>query len=338
MDTNRKALVLGATGGVGGSIAAALLRHGWQVTGMARNLEAARVASPDAGIEWTRGDAMNRADVIRAAQGASLIVHAVNPPNYANWDTLVLPMIDNTIAAARAAGARVVLPGTIYNYDPATTPVVSADTPQRPKSRKGAIRVALEDRLRQAAPEVPSLILRAGDFFGPGARSSWFSQAMVSPGKPLRRIVNPARGGGHSWAYLPDLAETFARLADMHERLAPFEVLQFRGVFDADGTGMIEAIRTAAGRRLPVYRFPWWLVRLAAPFNGFMREAAEIAPHWRHPLRFDNSRLVELLGEEPHTPLDAAMRETLVSLGCLSARSTAPTGPALPVPMAGGAR
>lgn len=315
MERNRKALVLGATGGIGGGIAAALLRHGWSVKALARSIPAA-----GGGIDWIKGDAMNRPDVIRAAEGASLIVHAVNPPNYANWETLVLPMIDNTIAAAK--NARILLPGTVYNYDPATTPVVDADTPQHPRSRKGAVRVALEQRLRDAAPQVPSLILRAGDFFGPGARSSWFSQAMVSPGKPVRRIVNPARGAGHSWAYLPDLAETFARLADIGDRLPPFEVLQFEGLYDADGTRMIEAIRAAVGRRVPVYRFPWWLVRLAAPFNAFMREAAEIAPGWKYPMRLDNSRLVALLGEEPHTPLDVAMPATLAAMGCLPAPST----------------
>lgn len=49
----------------------------------------------------------------------------------------------------------------------------------------------------------PALILRAGDFFGPGARSSWFSQSLVQPGRPVHRIVNPGKDVGHSWAYLP---------------------------------------------------------------------------------------------------------------------------------------
>jgi nucleoside-diphosphate-sugar epimerase len=315
MEQQRKALVLGATGGIGGAIAAALVRHGWQVRGMART---ARPASGSGSIEWVEGDAMARDDVVRAATGVSVIVHAVNPAGYMNWETLVLPMIDNTIAAAVAAGgARIVLPGTIYNFDPATTPVIDANSPQRPDSRKGRIRVALEERLERAAPGVPSLILRAGDFFGPGARSSWFAQAMVAPGKPIRRIVNPARGAGHSWAYLPDLAEAFARLLDAPERLRPFERLQFEGVCDDTGMRVVEAIRRAAGRDVAVYRFPWWLLRLVAPFGGFPREAAEVAPYWRHPVRFDNSRLVDLIGPEPRTPLDEAVRAGLVDMGCV---------------------
>lgn len=318
MERKRSALVLGATGGVGGTIAAALLRHGWQVRAMARDLAAAPPSNP---VEWVQGDAMQRDDVVRAARGADIIVHAVNPPNYRHWDRLVLPMIDNTIAAARqAGGARIVLPGTIYNYDPARTPVIGGDTPQQPKSRKGKVRVALEARLAQNAAEVPSLVLRAGDFFGPGVRSSWFSQAMVLPAKPVRRIVNPARGGGHSWAYLPDLAETFARLVEVP--LKPFEVVQFEGLYDDDGTKLVEAIRRVCGRNLPVYGFPWWLMHLAAPFGGFPREASEIAPYWRHPARFDNSRLVDLIGTEPRTPLDDAVRTSLMDMGCLNPDSS----------------
>jgi uncharacterized protein YbjT (DUF2867 family) len=42
---SQSALVLGATGGVGGETAAALVRHGWHVGGMARNPNAAAGAN-----------------------------------------------------------------------------------------------------------------------------------------------------------------------------------------------------------------------------------------------------------------------------------------------------
>lgn len=321
MKSNGKAaLVLGITGGVGGETAAALMARGWTVRGLMRDY--ASVASAWRGRagtpEWRQGDAMVRDDVVRAARGVDVIVHAVNPPGYRNWGELVLPMIANTIAAAKAAGgARVVLPGTIYNYDPATTPVIDADTPQQPRTRKGAVRVALERQLEAAGAEVPSLIVRAGDFFGPRARASWFGQAMVRPGKFLARIVHPGRGVGHAWAYLPDLAETIARLVDMHDRLDRFERLQFEGFWDGTGAEMTAAIRRAVGRDLTERAFPWWLMRLAAPFGGFPREAVEIEGFWRNPVRLDNRRLVRLLGREPRTPVDQAVATTLAGLGCL---------------------
>lgn len=316
MERNKTALVLGATGGIGGAIAAALARHGWQVRGMARNAETAR--RQNAHIGWVAGDAMQRQDVIEAARGVSLIVHAVNPPNYANWEKLVLPMIDNTIAAARAAGgARILLPGTIYNFDPARTPLLSAASPQHPRSRKGAIRVELEQRLERAAPEVPSLILRAGDFFGPGSRSSWFAQAMVTPGKPVSRIVRMTRTGGHSWAYLPDLAETAARLLDVQDRLQPFERVQFEGLYDASGNDLIDAVKRNAGSNVSTSAFPWWVMHLASPFGGFPREASEIAQYWKHPVKLDNARLTDLIGPEPRTALDTAIHATLIDMNCL---------------------
>ena len=84
-----------ANGGIGQETCAALLRHGWRVRALVRK-------APQAGpstIDWRIGDAMKRADVLSAAAGAEVIIHAVNPPGYKAWDQLVLPMLDNTIAA-----------------------------------------------------------------------------------------------------------------------------------------------------------------------------------------------------------------------------------------------
>jgi nucleoside-diphosphate-sugar epimerase len=315
MDTTRTALVLGATGGVGGEVAAALRRHGWQV----RSLHRTR-SGHESGITWTRGDAMRPQDVIAAAAGAALIVHAVNPPGYRNWDRLVLPMLESTIAAARATGARILLPGNVYNYGPDAFPRLTEDSPQHPLTRKGAIRVEMERRLAAAAEAgVRSLVVRAGDFFGPAAGNNWFSQGLVKPGRAVTSVTLPGRPGvGHAWAYLPDLAEAMVRLVEREDRLAAFDNVHFAGHWDADGMAMAAAIRRVTGKAdLPLRRFPWLLARLASPFVTLFREIAEMRYLWQEPVALDNSRLVALLGAEPHTPLDEAVRATLTGLGCL---------------------
>lgn len=305
------ALVLGATGGVGGEVARLLVARGWRVKALHRGQRRGD------GLDWIVGDAMNRDDVLRAADGVQLIVHAVNPPGYRNWGQLVLPMLDNTIAAARASGARILLPGTVYNYGPDVFPFIAEDAPQRPVTRKGAIRVEMERRLKDCG--LPVLIVRCGDFFGPRAGNSWFAQGLVKPGKPVTSISNPgAPGIGHQWAYLPDVAETMVRLVERADALPVFARYAMQGHWDADGLQMTGAIARVVGKpELRAGAFPWWLTTVAAPFVTVFRELREMRYLWRHPVRLSNARLVAALGAEPHTPLDEAVRRTLEGLGCL---------------------
>jgi nucleoside-diphosphate-sugar epimerase len=326
----RVALVIGATGGVGGELATALVRHGWTVRALTRRPQPARP-----GVDWIAGDAMVAEDVAEAARGAALIVHAANPPGYRDWDKLVLPMLDNTIAAAKAEGARVLLPGTVYNFGLEALPLIDETAPQTPTTRKGAIRVEMERRLRAASTEgVPVLIVRAGDFFGPQAGNNWFGQAVVKPGAPLTAVTEPAaKGLSHAWAYLPDLAETMARLLDRADRLATFEVFHFGGHLLAWGE-MTAAVRRAVGDpRLPVRRFPWLLVTALSPVVRLFREMAEMAYLWREPLVLNDRKLRAFLGADlPSTPLDIAVAASLRGLGCLEAAAAS-----LPLPAGEGA-
>ena len=311
----KTALILGATGGVGGETALALARHGWRLRGLIRD-RARAPALP--GLDWIEGDALDATAVTKAAEGCAVIVHAVNPPGYRDWPRLVLPMVEATIAAATRHGARIVLPGTIYNY-PADGPrLLTEDAPQRSETVKGRLRIAMEHRLETSG--LPVLILRAGDFFGPRMGNSWFAQGLVKPGRQLTAVTWPGEtDGGHAWAYLPDVAETLARLLDREEKLPPFARFHFDGHWFERGIGMAEAIRRVAGRPdLPIRRLPWWVLRLAAPAVPLFREILEMRYLWRVPLRLDNRRLVAFLGEEPRTPLDHALRESLTALGCLA--------------------
>ncbi|AYD01637.1 NAD(P)H-binding protein [Neorhizobium sp. NCHU2750] len=333
------ALVLGATGGIGGHVARGLAARGWVVRALGRSVDKARRAEP--GFDWIAGDAMNADDVMAAAAGVELIVHAVNPPGYRNWQQLVLPMLENTIAAARKSGARILLPGTVYNYGPDVLPLIHEGSAQNPVTRKGAIRVAMERRLQDAAGEgIPVLIVRAGDYFGPGSANNWFGQGLVVPGKPVVSVSRPNTvGTGHQWAYLPDVAETMLRLIDRQHELPCFARFHMRGFFDEDGGEMIAAIGRVVGRMPKVKAFPWWMVRLGSPFVPIFRELLEMRYLWQQPVRMSNARLVAFLGEEPSTPIDVAVRATLADLGCLSADAALPERrePGLPAGVDGAA-
>jgi nucleoside-diphosphate-sugar epimerase len=93
------------------------------------------------------------------------------------------------------------------------------------------------------------------------------------------------------------------------------------GHWDADGTQMSDAIRRVVLQRTGtaprIAAFPWWLLMLASPFVTTFREMREMRYLWRMPVRMTNTRLVAVLGHEPHTPLDQAVEAALVGMGCI---------------------
>ncbi len=322
MENTNTALVLGATGGIGGEVARQLRAAGWTVRALRRGGEQAMERRD--GMVWIRGDAMNRDDVMAAADGCSVIVHAVNPPGYRRWAELVMPMIDNTIAAAKAQGATIVLPGTVYNFGPSAFPVLREDSPQEPITRKGAIRVEMEQRLRQASFEgCQVIVVRAGDFFGPKPGNSWFSQGLLKPNQPVKVVNLPgAKGVGHQWSYLPDVARTMVELVQCRDTLEPFAAFHMAGHWDADGTEIAAAISRVVVKRgaakPSVRAFPWWLTAMAAPFVPTLRELREMRYLWSTPVSQNNAKLLAVLGHEPHTPLDEAVEAALQGMGCLA--------------------
>lgn len=310
----RTALVIGATGSFGVHAAAALVRHGWTLKALARDPVAAQMkVGPGMAIDWIQGDAMNREDVVAAAEGVAVIVHAVNPPGYRNWQGLVGPMMENSIAAAEASGARIVLPGNVYNFAPDAGEEIAEDAVQAPATRKGRIRAEMEARLH--ASGVKTLVLRAGDFFGPAAPNSVLSWRTRRSKDRIKAVLIPGPDAvGHAYAYMPDLAETLARLLEREVDLATFEVFHFRGHYLAADRELCDAVAAAApGTRREA--FPWAVVWALSPFVETFRELWEMRYLWRKPIGLANAKLVAFLGEEPHTPLREAIRETLVDMG-----------------------
>jgi nucleoside-diphosphate-sugar epimerase len=260
-------------------------------------------------------------------------VHAVNPPGYRGWAQLVLPMLDNTIAAAcgrrrdhRAAGHGLQL-------RPRCLPAAGEDAPQHPVTRKGAIRVEMERRLRSGQPQgARVLIVRAGDFFGPQAGNNWFSQGLVKPGRPVKAVSYPAGPAhGHQWSYLPDVARTMVELLARRDRLEPFARFHMAGHRDADGTQMSGAIRKVVARRTGaaprVSAFPWWLLTLASPFVTTLREMREMRYLWQTPVRMDNAKLVAFARATSRTRRwKKRSRPRWKGLGCLPAAAEGPAG------------
>jgi nucleoside-diphosphate-sugar epimerase len=218
---------------------------------------------------------------------------------------------------AERLGATFMLPGNVYAYGAGMPAVLSEATPEAPSTRKGELRQQLERELaaRATAGRLRSVVLRAGDFFGPG-QGTWLD-LLIAKKLPQGKLVYPGPMDGvpHAWAYLPDLAQAFVALAERRGAEA-HERLHFEG-HTLTGRELLEGLARAAmhlGWIEHVHAKPmaWWPWHLAAPFVPLLRELLAMRYLWDRPHRLDGTRLRERLGDAlPHTPLDEALIATL---------------------------
>lgn len=306
----KTALIMGISGGFGRHVAQALVHQGWHLKALLRN--PAHLPEHFHDAEVIQGDAGNIEDVRLAAEGADLIVYAVNPANY-HWDGVVLPLLENTAKVAEENGQTVVFPGNVYVFDPDDGPDFDELSPIHPPTSKGEMRKAMETRLKLASERGAKVIIfRMGDFIGAGAPSTWLCQLI----KPMKSGYNLLTTGPqdliHSWTYLPDAANTVAQLAAIKDELKPYNVFHFKG-YRVSFLDMAHAIEQASGKDVKLKPFPWLVIRLLAPFNALFRGLVEMRYLWQTEINLTDDKLHSVLNKPiPQTPLvDALVQSNL---------------------------
>jgi len=312
------ALVLGANGRFGAAAVRAFAAAGWAVLAQARR-------RPDAlppGATHVALDMAEPSALAAAAAGARAVVYAVNPP-YTRWPALAMPLLQQGIAVAQQLNAVLMLPGNVYNFGAGMPATLSERTPQQPTTRKGRIRVDMEAALQALARQgcLRSIVIRAGDFFG-GGSGSWMD-LVITKRLSQGRLVHPGPlDVPHAWAYLPDLARAFVAAAARADELPAFADLPFAG-HTLSGAQLLDAIERAAAAlgaapsrgRFKRGSVPWPLFRLGALVVPMLREIAEMSYLWHTPHALDGTALQRAVGSLPSTPIEAALRATLMALG-----------------------
>lgn len=261
-------LVLGASGQFGGHMARAFDAAGWQVR------------------RYQRGT-----DMAAAAQGADVIVNGLNPPMYHDWARLIPQITTDVIAAARASGATVIVPGNVYVYGDQPGPW-GTDTPHRPCSRKGAIRAAMEADYRKSG--VPVIVLRGGDFLDADSAGSVMNMVVMKGLGRNRLTAIAAPDVPRAYAYLPDLAGAAVALAEKRHSLPRFADIPFAGLTFTMIDWRAEVERQM-GRAVKMSAFAWWQMTLLAPFWELARELREMRYLFETPHRLDPAPLTALL-------------------------------------------
>lgn len=284
------ALILGPSGKIGRHFANALARRGWEVRPYARGT-----------------------DMAAAARGCDLIVNGLNPPNYHNWAVLIPEITAQVIAAAKASGARVIVPGNVYVYGDQKGPW-DETTPHKPVAKKGEIRAAMEAEYRAAASAgVKVIMLHSGDFIDPDSKTDAMSLVMlreVAKGK----VTAPGQPDvKRAYVYLPDLAEVAAQLAERQDLPDYIDVPVPGLTFSA--RDLAGEVQRQTGRAIRLGSFPWWMLRLTAPFWELARELVEMRYLFETPHELSGKRLAGLLPHFAPTPFETVVRAVLAKQG-----------------------
>ncbi len=347
----KSVLILGARGRLGGAVAQAFADSGWRVLAHRRagGVEP-RVAH--ASIQWLQTDLADTPALATAAGGASAVVHAMNPAAYTAtaWRADMPRLTQQAIDAALALDARLLFAGNVYNYGAQMPAVLTPDTPQAPTTEKGRIRVALEQQLRSAASDhgLRATVIRAGDFFGSGS-GSWLDLMIVKK-LPQGRITWPGpRDVPHAWAFLPDLARDFVRVAQAGNASGSpskpgVETLMHAGL-TVTGQQWVQVLTDIAREqawlprsgKLRINTVPWGLMALAAPFSPMMASLREMRYLWTTPHGLDGSAMAARVGAPAATSLAQAAEVALMDLGMLSSPRADVARAGAPVPATGSA-
>ena len=215
------------------------------------------------------GDALDAGFCARACEGAQAVYHCMNPPyDAAAWAEIVPRLMDNLIAAAGGAGARLVVLDNLYMLGRPNGRPMNEDTPVNPCSRKGEIRARAAERLLDAhrKGQVVAVAGRASDFYGPRGTLTYlgdFFWKRALAGKEVWLPVDP--DAVHTYHYIPDVAAGLAQLGCAHHDALgrawmlpcqPAETLR----------ELVERMERVSGRKLSIARLSPWIVKLSAPF------------------------------------------------------------------------
>jgi nucleoside-diphosphate-sugar epimerase len=299
--------VVFGTGPVGSWIASKLVERGETVRAVNRSGKSNDLIP--AGVEIVSADASDPAQATHAAEGASVVYQALNPP-YHQWDELFPALQAGALAAAKTAGARYISIDNLYLYG-LVDGAITEDSPVAPNSRKGELRARMAAEVLRAhsAGEVQAAILRSSDYYGPGVMLSSFGARTFEPliaGKGGEALANADIP--HSFAYIEDVADAAVALATGDEALGkvwftPHAAAQSQ-------RAMIEEASRLAGVKARVNVVSPLTLKLVGLFSPPIREMGEMMYEFTNPFIVDSSKSDRALGLSA-TPISEGLARTI---------------------------
>ncbi|PWK29352.1 nucleoside-diphosphate-sugar epimerase [Arcicella aurantiaca] len=303
-------LILGSTGSIGYAFTENLISKNIPVTILVRDLEKAQnLFAGSTSVEIIKGDVQDLALLKEVAKDKKVIFHGINYP-YNKWFGNMDLATEKVIEAASVNNAMIIFPANVYNYG--TLPIIKEDSIENPCSKKGALRVEIEQMLRDAAKVGKCKVLNVclPDFWGPNVLNEGIRPVFENAlkGKALPYMVRTDIP--HQLVFTKDAAEMMVRL--MQRGLAqPYEKHNYGGQVQPNMKSFLNRISRLANAPEKISIFPKWMFSILGLFMPMLKEVKEMLYLFDGTVILDDSKVRSIFPDFRETPLDEAILETL---------------------------
>ena len=295
-------VVIGASGGVGSAVTRLL-------AGDSVNVRAAnRSGSFDApaAVETVATDALDAETVRQTCAGAATVFHCAHPEeDYSQF----VPMTENIVAGAEAAGAKLIMAASAYPYGKVDGPMTE-DMPYHPEAPSGEYHARGAEIVMEAheAGRVRAAIGRASNYFGPNAGRTWPGIDFEDARKGETAQVIGDVDEPHTYTYVDDFANALITLAENEQALG--QVWHVPGAETLTTRQFLEMVYSEANHELNIRAGSRFILTVMGWFNSDIVPALEVLYQFERPFILDDTKYRTAFGGEA-TPSEVAIRRTL---------------------------
>ncbi|MEQ2526831.1 SDR family NAD(P)-dependent oxidoreductase [Bacillaceae bacterium CLA-AA-H227] len=303
----KKALVLGASGGMGYSIVKELSNRGIEVTAFARTKSKLdELFRDDANVTIFQGDIFQIQDLKSAANNVDVIFQAANIP-YPEWEEKLETFMGNVLVAAKESKASLAMVDNIYAYGRSGGRKVREDFPKNPHTKKGQIRLNVEALVKNSG--VKALIAHFPDFYGPNAENSILHFTLQGVVKNKRAMFVGNQKIKREFIFTPDGAKAIVNLALNEDAYGQNWNIPGSGVIS--GKELVKLIRDIDNYEKGVTTITKGMIRFLGIFDPFMREVVEMFYLNEEPVVLDGTKYEQFIGELPNTAYRDGLKQTI---------------------------
>ncbi|SMD45722.1 Nucleoside-diphosphate-sugar epimerase [Aquiflexum balticum DSM 16537] len=286
--------ILGSTGNIGTFLAKDLTAYTDNIRLVSRN--PSKINPKD---QLMKADLLHRGEVDEAVKDSD-IVYLVSGITYKTkiWQEQWPIIMGNTIEACKKHGAKLVFFDNMYCYDPSYVRHLTEETPVNPQSKKGKVRAKIAQMILDeiSSGQLTAMIVRAADFYGPGAKLSFLNESVINrmkAGKTAQWLY--AGDKKHSFTYIPDAAYATAFLAQQKDTWNQVWHLPTSKAYPT-GQEVVKILAKHLGVEPKLQILSPFMLNLVSLFIPVLKEVKELRYQLDQDYCFDSSKIEKAFG------------------------------------------